>query len=258
MLLREFAITFMRRWLGGRLRTLATLKHHPDKEDSHHMASYPLMSSEAWDSRMQYLREDLERLRDPRAKTPDLGLLVIGPHGPFRELRVTPDPDLRRPSIGFKVMDPARKERFASAPIFSVMSIHLAFGGGCSLHDTGKGLAYPNLFSGYEVQMLLRLITDAGPEEVAKQEAEDGPRLDYHNFQHDFCSKTTAEGERKKGYQTKTPSKEREEAVQTSLRYFRKNHPHSEIKTSEAEYEAAIRAAYAQLDGHRGGIAARA
>lgn len=214
------------------------------------------MPKESWDSRMQYLREDLEHLHDPRAKTPDLALLTIGPHGPFQGLRVTPDPDLGRPSIGIREKATDRKERFASGPVFLMMDLLLAYGGGWSPNDTGEGLAYPKLFSDREGIALLRLITDAGPDEIAKQHAPDGRVPDYHNFQHDLCCKASAATERAKGHRVRSPRRGREDAIRAALRYFQNNHHLAAFKITKAEYEAALRSAFALLDAYRGAVAA--
>src|SRR5262249_42541463 len=153
----------------------------------------------------------------PRAPLPDATLLTSEAHGPFRTIRVVDDAG--DAAIEFTVRNPNRKPRLVRpSAAFLALRLHLAFGGGCSVNDTGTGLGYIKVYSDREGIVFDRLVTNAGRGELVLHRNENGEQTDYHNINAAFRSKVAASSI-SDGRPRGVPYRGRAEAIDAALRY---------------------------------------
>jgi hypothetical protein len=224
-------------------RNIAT----PASEPTKRLYGYLPVRPETFAALVTFLKQSQRALTDPTAPAPNTPLLTHEWHGPFRSIRVK-DEVTGQGGIEFSLRNPDRKPRLMKpAAAFLLLRLHLAFGGGCSVNDTGTGLGYIKLYSDREGIILDRLVTDASRDEIALHKSEAGERTDYHNIDATFRSKVPSApvaGGRKQ----RSPHRGRQEAIKTALRYYERNHRRSGIKLTKGEYELLLKEAYALLD----------
>lgn len=216
------------------------------------------MPPEAFSARLTYLAQAETHQADPRAAAPDVGLLTVDPHGPFKTIRAGIDPTTNRPAIYFRLQNGERGERWAPPEVFLMVILLLAFGGGCSVNANvggDGGWAYVRLWGGHQRTMSGRLTTNAGRGEVVKQD----PSVDHHDLSPRNFWLTGGDepqvalggtppgdaGTRRK----KSPHRGRHEAITTALQYYRTNHHRSPgLTLTEGEYKAVLERAFRLLD----------
>ena len=210
------------------------------------LRGYPPIRPETLGHLVTFLRQSQKALADPTAPKPDITLLTHEPHGPFRTIRVADAGG--ESAIEFTVRNPDRKPRFVKPPeAFLVLRLQLAFGGGCSVNDTGTGLGYIKLYSDREGLIFDRLVGDAGLGEMVLHRNETGEQTDYHNIDAAFRTKVVALRV-VDCVRQRTPRRGRGDAINTALRYFRRNRQRSGTTLTEREYELLLTEAYALLD----------
>lgn len=205
---------------------------------------YRPMSAEAWEARVSYLRQSLAKLRELLLPEPDAALLTVGPHGPFTALWVAPAPNGGPLSIHFTVQNPDRSARWSPPEVFLMLDLLLAFGGGVSVNDNGRGWAYVRPWGGNDRHTLGRLVTNAKAGQVVKQ----SPRADHHE-QHPQHFRVTS-GEARPDRPQGAPHRDREAAIATALSYWDRNHRWAAMKVSRAEYEAILRDSFRLVDAY--------
>ncbi|MCJ2132300.1 hypothetical protein [Methylobacterium sp. E-045] len=203
---------------------------------------YRPMSLEAWGARIAFLRQALAKVQNPELPDPDLGLLTIDPHGPLTSIWVAAAPNNGPPAIFFRTRNLKIKPRSGPPEIFLMMELLIAFGGGLSVNDNGRGLAYVRLWGGNERHDLGRLIVDARRGQLALQDKQVDHREQY--FQ-------PADGNDRPKLPHRMPRRDREDAIKTALGYWDRNHRRAEFKVSRAEYEAIIRDSFRLVDAYR-------
>lgn len=216
-----------------------------------HHRPYPPMHADTWANVREYVHQALIHLKDPRAPEADIRLLTYKPHGPLRTIKEGIDPESEEPCVFFEVQNAAFKPRWCSPELFAVVLLLLAFGGGLTVNDTGTGLGYIKIYSDRQGLTLLRVATDAGLGEVAKQQSPTGERPDYHSHDLSKLSKTTALEMEQEGRPLRSPHRGRREAITTALGYYQRNHYRSSIKVTESQYAALLEDAFTLLDAER-------
>lgn len=219
---------------------------------------YPPCSLEAFAA----LREFLNQART-RTTPPDLRLLTVDPHGPFRKITVNSKTSPTPISFGFR--NEARKLRNFPSPDALLLRLLLAFGGGCSVENDGQGWAATRLFGGGKEGVLWdRLTTNAGHLEVVHHRAPDGRRNDHHDVDPDYrcietilaaAAATAADDGADDGAddvpRKRQPKRGRPEASASALARYRANHHRSGIDITESGYLHLLNDAFALVDDHR-------
>lgn len=214
---------------------------------------YPPCSLEAFAA----LREFLKQART-RTTPPDLRLLTVDPHGPFRKITVNNKTSPTPISFGFR--NETLKLRNFPAPDALLLRLLLAFGGGCSVNDDGKGWASPRLFGGQEGIRWDRLPADAGHLEVVQHRAPDGRRNDHHDVDPDYrcietipavATATVTDDDGGDVPRKRQPKRGRPEAIASALTRYRANHHRSTIDITESGYLQLLNDAFALVDDHR-------
>lgn len=135
--------------------------------------NYPPTSSEALKALVIYHNQAVLHLTDPLAPEPDLALVLVGlPQGPITSARVNSDNPANSPAIAFTIKD--RNERTIDPEGFLMLRVLILFGMGLFIDKNQKGgdeRHYVEL--GHEGGItLLRLLADAYPREVVRQQAD--------------------------------------------------------------------------------------
>jgi hypothetical protein len=222
-----------------------------DRTPMKHHRPYPPMHPSTWANVCKYVHQASIHQQDPRAPQANLMLLTSRPHGPLRTIKEGTDPESGEPCVLFEVQNATFKPRWCSPELCAVLMLLLAFGGGLTVNDTGTGLGYIKIYSDRQGLTLLRLATDAGPGEVAKQQSPMGERPDYHSHDVSKLSKTTALEVEQEGRPLRSPHRGRKEAIDTALGYYRRNHHRSKIDVTESQYAAILEKAFRLLDTKR-------
>jgi hypothetical protein len=222
-------------------------------------SSYPPCSIEAFAALRKFLEQSKAFVEAPTITPPELGLLTVELHGPFRKIAVTNRNSPTPISFGFDNAT-LKVRNFPSANAL-LLRLLLAFGGACSVNDAGNGWAYLRLFgSDTEGVMWDRVTTNAGPFEIVRHRASDGRRNDHHDVDPDFRSietltpavKTVSEEDGGDVPPKKRPpSRGRPEATASALARYRRNHQRSGIDLTESDYLQMLKDAFALVDAHR-------
>jgi hypothetical protein len=174
---------------------------------------------------------------------PDPELLLIEPtHGPITHVELaTVNGELQ-----VAVSMHGRNLRYFDPLDFCAITLGTALGIGFNLNDTGKGLAYPK-FRVTEPKgraiLLLRVLTDAQPWEIAKQHPAEGPRPDYHHLARKGLSKQSVQRGRDEGKPCRVPWFGRNEFYAAVEWYWRRYHLKAGIPASLADHLSLIRTA---------------
>jgi hypothetical protein len=135
--------------------------------------NYPAASSEALKALVAYNNQAVLHVKDPLAPKPDLALLLVSlPQGPISAARVISDGPVNSPTIAFTIKD--RNERTIDPEGCLMLRVLILFGMGLFIDKNQKGgeeRHYVEL--GHEGGItLLRLLADAYPREVVRQQAD--------------------------------------------------------------------------------------
>ncbi len=209
-----------------------------------HRPRYLPMSPEAWEARTTYLRLALAQLKDPSAPYPDIKLLTVGPHGPFTATWAAPASDGGGLSVHFTVKNPERGPRWCPPEVFLMLDLLLAFGGGASVNDNGRGWAYVRPWSGNYRHTLGRLVANAGLGDVVRQDK----RADHH-AQHPQHFRVTS-GSPRAEHSQGTPRRSRQDAIERALHFWDCNHPRSAIAITRDEFATLLRDSFRLVDAY--------
>lgn len=206
---------------------------------------YPPMSLPAWQARMAYLQAALAKVTNPALPEPPTSLLTAHPHGPFTAVWEAADPESGESAVFFTIQNAERGPRWTPPEVFLMLDLLLAYGGGLSVNDTGKGWAYLRPWGGVFRHTLGRLIYDAKLGDIVRQRK----RVDHHaqlpaNFFKASAGKPRAD--RPSG----TPKRDRGDAIETALDNFHRTHRRSELPANAEEYRQVLRDAFRLVDAY--------
>lgn len=223
----------------------AAAKPSPSLLKAYQPRGYPPMSAEAWEARRTYLRQALAKLLNPTLPEPDPKLLAVGPHGPFTDIWASPEPTGGPMVVYFTVRNRDRGPRWCPPEVFLMLELLLAFGGGLSVNDNGKGWAYLRPWGGHHRHTLGRLQANARRGEVVRQDK----RADHHN-QHPQNFRKETVSARSGSKPQSLPARGREDAIATALLYWSRNRYRSGIVVSREDYEAILRDCFRLVDAY--------
>lgn len=181
----------------------------------------------AYEARREFIRQCKAHSRDPGSNPkPDHSLRLVDPtHGPITSVRLDCDPQDGEPVTAISYH--GRNDRFLDPTDEVAIEVGLAFGGGLSVQDTGSGLGYPRLRVADpkgRIVYVTRVLLDAPPWAVAKQQGHDGARRDYHWLRRCDLSPVSVRAVWDEGKQSRVPWLGRAAFFAAAALYFSENH----------------------------------
>ena len=215
---------------------------------------YPPMHPIAYEARVSVLHQHRAWVANPAAG-PAADLDALLPHAAHGSISgIEPEWREGSPVVGVYFYGThGTKARIFDLGDFLSLDFALAFGGGVTLNDNGNGLSYPQLRMRRPVGRKLyvpRLLTDAGPAEVAKLHDDGGYRGDYHDLRRVGLTWEPLEITRRIDKPMRTPRLGRPALYQAAASYFQAKQPRSGIATSLGEHLTAIRLGF-ELEDQR-------
>ncbi|OYU49826.1 MAG: hypothetical protein CFE31_05635 [Rhizobiales bacterium PAR1] len=169
--------------------------------------------------------------------------------GPFAKLEPGTDPATGKPCILLNTHTPKREDRAVPETMIAVVQLSLAYGGHLTTNDSGNGFGYLKFGPGRIGITLLRLMLNAGPDEIARQGTLPGGRKAHRSLDPRQYALTTSEGDTQGDTPKRRPVRGRQDLLAMCRETYRKyQHLSTAPKLTEEEYLSLIERALALHD----------